>query len=70
MGVLKGAEGQQAEGQHAEGKQGEDEKTDANGYKRNEFSREFCYIIVCSGARKGQREMITSKKRITEFAGL
>lgn len=67
MGVLKGAEGQQAD---AEGKQGEDEKTDANGYKRNEFSREFCYIIVCSGARKGQREMITSKKRITEFAGL
>lgn len=39
----------------------EAEKTDANGHKRNEFSREFCYITVCSGARRGQGEITTRK---------
>lgn len=45
-------------------------KTDANGYKSNKFSRKFCYITVCSGARKGQGEITTSKERITKFSGL
>lgn len=33
--------------------EGESKKTDVNGYKRNESSRKFCYITVCSGTRKG-----------------